>query len=77
MTGVLLVFPLILEQDLKRREIYNGGILEAGEPLPRFPSKALGKYPHLDIVVVYFFKIRPVFEPSQVFFGRVPSFSIE
>ena len=60
MAGVLLVFPLVLEQGLKCREIYNGGILEAGEPLPCFSSKALGEYSHLDIIVVYLFEIRPI-----------------
>ena len=77
MARVLLVFPLVLEQGLKCREVYNGGIMEAGKPLPRFPSKALGEYPHLDIIVVYLFEIRPICEPAQVFFGRVSSFSIE
>ena len=60
MTGVLLIFPLVLEQNFKCREIYNGGIMENSEPLSRFPSKALGEYPHLDIVVVYLFEIHPV-----------------
>ena len=60
MMGVLLIFPLVLEQDLKRWEIYNGGVLEAGEPLPCFSSKALGEYPHLNIIMVYLFEIRPV-----------------
>ena len=77
MTGVLLIFPLVLEEDLKCREIYNGGIMEGGEPLSRFPSKALGEYTHLDIVVVYIFEVRPIFEPSQVFFGPVSPLSIE
>jgi len=60
MAGILLVFPLALEQDLKCREVYNGGIMKAGEPFPHFSSKALGEYPHLDIIVVYLLEIRPV-----------------
>ena len=69
MTGILLVFLVVLEQDLKCCEIYNGGIMEAGEPLPCFSSKALGEYSHFDIIVVYLYEIRPVREPPQVLFG--------
>ena len=43
MAGVLLVFPLVLEQGLKGREIYNSGIVETGEPLPCFSSEALSE----------------------------------
>ena len=60
MARVLLVFPLVLEQDFKAGEIYNGGIMEAGEPPPCFPSKALGEYSHFNVIVVYLFEIRPV-----------------
>jgi len=57
MARVLLVLPLIFEQGLKCREIYNSGIMEAGEPLPCFSSKGLGEYPHLDIIVIYLFEV--------------------
>ena len=60
MTRVLLVLPLILEQGFKGGEIYNGGIIKVGEPLPCFFSKALGEYSHLNIIVVYLFEIRPI-----------------
>ena len=60
MMGILLVFPLVLEQGRKGQEIYNSGIVETGEPLPYFSSKALSKYSHLDIIMVYLFEIRPV-----------------
>ena len=60
MMGILLVFPLVLEQDLKCWEVYNGGIMEAGEPFSCFSSKDLGEYSHLDIIMVYLFKTRLV-----------------
>ena len=60
MAGILLVFPHVLEHDLKCREVYNGGIMEGGELPPCFSSKAVGEYPHLDIIVIYLFKIRLV-----------------